>query len=183
MNRIHIDFAPRSMRRTLALCPTRIWILYGLGLLLWIYIGTQAFTLNRERLAGDIEIARLDAEIAKRAARQTPPKAWAIPAGQLAAVNRAIAQLNLPWRDVLDAIERATPPTIAVLTLEPDAHKQSVRGLAEAKTSDAMLAYIEQMKQESFFTEVILIRHEVIEQDPNKPVRFSFEAQWSGAPR
>ena len=32
-----------------------------------------------------------------------------------------------------------------------------------------------------FFASVVLIKHEVNEQDPNKPLRFQFEAQWAGA--
>ena len=176
----HIDFAPRTLRRTWALHSGRIGLFAGIGLLLWAYIAIQAFQLSREYRDSESEIARLDARIAKRAAQQASSKPWMIPAAQLVSITRAIEQLNLPWRDVLNAIERATPSTIAVLSLEPDARKHSIRCLAEAKTRDAMLAYIEQMKQQSFVKEVILIRHEINEKDPNKPVRFTFEAHWAG---
>ena len=53
--------------------------------------------------------------------------------------------------------------------------------MAEAKTSDDMIAYIEQLKKQEFFTAVLLTKHEINEQDPNKPWRFQFEAQWVGA--
>ena len=96
-------------------------------------------------------------------------------------INAAIARLNIPWSDVFDAIEAATPGSIALISLEPDVKKQVVKGSAEALTSDGMIAYIELLKQQPLFVNVILIKHEVSLQDPYKPLRFEFEAQWQGA--
>jgi hypothetical protein len=42
----------------------------------------------------------------------------------------------------------ATPANIALLALEPDARKRSMKITAEAKTSDDMIAYVEQLKQQ-----------------------------------
>jgi hypothetical protein len=87
-------------------------------------------------------------------------------------------QLNLPWRDVLDAVEAATPESIALLMLEPDAKKRRLKGTAEAKSSESMISYIEELKRQKYFSEIILTRHETNDQDPNRPLRFLFEAQW-----
>jgi Tfp pilus assembly protein PilN len=91
-----------------------------------------------------------------------------------------IAQLNLPWRDVLDAIERATPSDVALLSLEPDAAKQSLKGMAEAKDPTGMIGYIESLQQQDFFSDVALLRHETNEADTHKPVRFQFDIRWQG---
>jgi hypothetical protein len=88
-------------------------------------------------------------------------------------------QLNLPWRALQDAIGAATPPTIAMLALEPDARKRSMKITAEAKSSDAMIAYVEELKKQELFSDVALTRHEINELDPARPIRFQIEAEWT----
>ena len=98
---------------------------------------------------------------------------------QAAAVNAAILQLNLPWRDLQDALASATPPDVALLALEPDARKRVLKITAETTSSDAMVAYVAQLKQQELFgTRVQLLRHEINALDPNKPLRFQLEARW-----
>ena len=73
--------------------------------------------------AAEAQLAALRARACSRpprhggAARASAPSAPA----QAAAVNGAILQLNLPWRDLQDALAAATPASIALLALEPDA--------------------------------------------------------------
>ena len=93
----------------------------------------------------------------------------------------AAQQLNLPWRGLYDAVQAATPATIALLALEPDAKKNSVRITAEAKGSDDMIAYVEQLERIEWFSTVLLARHEINEQDKNRPIRFQIDAQWRPA--
>ncbi|UUZ49987.1 hypothetical protein LP420_07885 [Massilia sp. B-10] len=61
-------------------------------------------------------------------------------------------QLNLPWRALHDAIGAATPPEIAMLALEPDARKRTMKITAEAKSSDAMIGYVEELKKQELFS-------------------------------
>lgn len=102
----------------------------------------------------------------------------AIPEAQAVAVNAAILQLNLPWRQLQDAIAAANAPTVALLALDPDPRKQTLKITAEAKNSDDMVGYIEQLKQQEFFSGAALLRHETNDQDPNRPLRFQMEVQW-----
>jgi Tfp pilus assembly protein PilN len=104
-----------------------------------------------------------------------------VPEAQAAAVNAAVLQLNLPWRALYDAVQAGTPANIALLALEPDARKSLLRITAEAKTSDDMIAYVEQLKKSEWFSGVLLSRHEINEQDPNRPIRFQLDAQWRPA--
>lgn len=178
MKQLPIDFAPTSWRRSLRGLSPLGWLagLAGLALCVGAVHGAWHETRRHQQL--DSELRRLHM---LREARATPPeipKKEFIDASQADAVNAAIEQLNLPWRDVLDAIEAATPSTIALITLEPDAKKHQVRGQAEARSSDAMIAYIEQLKHQPLFDAVDLTRHEVNLQDPNKPIRFQFDAHW-----
>jgi Tfp pilus assembly protein PilN len=177
MKRVRIDFAPPSARRAChgvtALSLFVLMIAVCLSVAVAVHIQNLQQRIDAERAA----LYRLQATLQARADKPAPASITISPA-QAVAVNVAIAQLNLPWREVLDAIESATPKTIALVTLEPDARAARVKGTAEAKSSDDMIAYIEQLKKQEFFTEVALTRHEINEQDSNKPLRFQFEAHW-----
>ena len=180
MNAIKIDFAPAGFSRTLRQMHAwhRLALVAGIALGIWSATHAQAIIerIDAKRAAIDRANASLSARAnAKPVARKTN-----ISEAQANAVNGAVAQLNIPWRDVLDAIESSTPKEIALLSLEPDARKNILHGMAEAKSSDDMLAYIEQLKKPGFFDVVALTKHETNDQDPNKPLRFQFEAHWPG---
>ena len=180
MTRLDIDFAPPGWRRSLHRVPAWAWITGALGVAL---IATAAYSgsaaLQRQQ-ASEMQWQRAQQRVAQ-AAQEPPPMAIVpIAPAQAAAVNAAILQLNLPWRDLQDALASATPPDIALLALEPDARKRVLKITAETKDSDAMIAYIAQLKQQELFgTRVQLLRHEINELDPNKPLRFQVEASWS----
>lgn len=178
---LRIDFAARTLGRAVARTRPLTWLLGCFGAMLCIVAAVMILALTEKNNARQVSLLQAQAQLAGRAARVTPPRKVMIPEARAAAVNAAILQLNLPWSEVLDAIEEATPATVALLALEPDAKKHSVKAMAEAKSSDEMIAYIEQLKRQPFFGSVALSRHEINEQDANKPLRFQFEAQWKEA--
>lgn len=180
MKPIRIDFAPHSFQRTVKRTRPAAWLFGCIGLIACTGAMLTAVELAGRHDAVRADLQQLEAQLAKRTALKREPKKFVLPEVQENAVNSTIAQLNLPWRDVLDAIEAATPGNIALLAIDPDAKKHLLKGTAEAKTSDGMIAYVEQLKQQSFFVSVVLTRHETNEQDPNRPLRFQFEAQWVG---
>lgn len=178
MKRLHIDFAPPGMQRTLYRTSARAWMLAGVALLL---CGAAALLGARLLAQENAHDAELNAAYARAKAPVVAPVAAPQPAlseAQAGAVNAAVMQLNLPWRALHDAIGAATPPSVAMLALEPDARKRSMKITAEAKNSDAMIAYVEELKGQELFADVVLTRHEINDQDPNRPIRFQIEAQW-----
>ena len=180
MKPLRIDFAPPSLARTWFHTSRPARALAGAALILAIAAAVQAWQLAEQR--------RADAEQVALVAQQHAVPVQAAPAvakvtvslQQAAAVNAAVLQLNLPWRELYDAIGAATPKNVALLALEPDARKHMVRITAEAKGSDQMLDYVEQLQQQDWFTTVALTHHETNDVDPNKPIRFQIEAQWIG---
>lgn len=185
MKRIHIDFAPRSVQRAILRTPHFGWLALVIALTLWAGIAIKAGTLFHQKDIAEAELknvqSRVRARLAEQTARAQAIKKITISDAQAAAVNSAIAQLNLPWRDLFHAIENATPASVALISIEPDAKKHLIKAVAETKNGNAMIAYIEQLKKETFFNHVALTKHEVNEQDPNRPIRFQFEAQWNEA--
>ena len=182
MKKVRIDFAPPSLRRTWYRAPrgTRSLVIAAVAL-----AGPLASTvaqyrgLQRAAAERQAQVARTQARAAVRAPVAAPVRA--VPPAQAGAVNTAVQQLNLPWRGLHDAVQAATPSTIALLALEPDAKKSSVRITAEAKSSDDMIAYVEQLERIEWFSTVLLARHEINEQDKNRPIRFQIDAQWRPA--
>ena len=181
MKRTHIDFAPRTPRRALFRVPARsTGLLFATACL--CFAALSLFSRYQE------ERAQLDALRAAIAARTNalrplpvaaPPK-FSVPEAQARAVNEAVMQLNLPWRDLVEAVRAATPGNVALLALEPDAKRRTLRITAEARNSDDMLAYVARMEEQGWFGAVSLVRHEVAEQEPNRPLRFQIAAQWGG---
>ena len=182
MRRTHIDFAPPSLRRTLFRAPPHlVFVVPAIVTLL------GAALVQADRYAE--QKAELEALQAALAARSQAPLAVvedkvaapkiAVTPAQAGAVNAAVMQLNLPWRDLAEAVAAATPASVALLALEPDAKRRQLRITAEAKSSDDMLAYVGRMQAEEGFSSVVLTRHEVMEQDPNRPLRFQISAEWS----
>lgn len=184
MKRIRIDFAEPGLRRTLFHTPRLAWVLLGAGIALCVPAALLASQYLAEERAFEAELAarRPAAASPSPLALQAAARAPRVSPAQAGAVNAAIMQLNLPWRDLHDAVAAATPPTVALLALEPDAKRRVLRITAEARGSDDMLAYIERMGRLDWFEGVALTRHEINEQDPNRPIRFQFDAQWRPQP-
>ena len=178
MKGLPIDFAPPCLQRTLHRTTMRAWVLGAVGLALCVAAAVLGARMLARQKADD---ALLDAARARASVPVVVALANAAPRisqQQAGAVNAAVMQLNLPWRALQDAIGAATPPTIAMLALEPDARKRSMKITAEAKSSDAMIAYVEKLKEQELFAGVKLTRHEINEQDPARPIRFQIDAEW-----
>ena len=175
---MRIDFAPRSLRRTLFHTHPALLALGVLGVLLCAGAVTTATRLADDRRDRAQQLQHVQERAAAMSARPAQVATVAIPEAQAAFVNGAIGQLNLPWRALQDAVASATPSSIALVALEPDARKQVLKITAEAKSSDDMVDYVAQLKQQEAFSAVALTRHDVQEADPNRPLRFQLEATW-----
>jgi Tfp pilus assembly protein PilN len=182
MKKVNIDFAPPGLARSLFRTPRQTWAMgWALFCIACALIGANAGLRKRQF---EVELLRAQARIVTQAQGKAaapvavrPP----VPEAQATAVNAAVLQLNLPWRALHDALQAGTPANIALLALEPDAKKSSLRITAEAKSSDDMIAYVEQLEKAEWFTTVTLARHEINEQDPNRPIRFQIDALWRPA--
>ncbi len=178
MKQSRIDFAPRSLRRTIVRTRPATWLIGSIGLMLCASSAVIAYNLLRQGEARQAELQRIQTRIAARTRPAQARHEVIIPDGQAGAVNEIVGRLNLPWRDVFQAIESATPASVALLELSPDAKRHAIKGTAEAKNGDDMLNYIARIGNQPFFDSVVLTRHEINEQDPNRPLRFQFLAEW-----
>jgi Tfp pilus assembly protein PilN len=178
MKTSRIDFAPRSLRRAVAQAHPAIWLAAAIGIALCVSGAVTGYGLAQQ---SETRLAQLQQLRARASEREQPAQRGApIGEAQAGAVNDIVARLNLPWRDLFQAVEAATPAgSVALLELAPDASRHAIKGSAEAKTGEDMLDYIARVGQQPFFSSVVLTRHEINEQDPNKPLRFQFLAEWA----
>ncbi|MFS2007370.1 hypothetical protein ACEN9F_27525 [Duganella sp. CT11-25] len=178
MRAMNIDFAPRSLRRTLFHAHPALLALAAAGLLLCAGAAFGAWKLAEQKHARERQLRHLQERVSAMSARPAEVAKTVIPEGQAVFVNGAIMQLNLPWRELQDAVAAATPRSVALVAMEPDPRKQVLKITAETRTSDDMVAYVAELKQQESFSGVILTRHEINDQDPNRPLRFQLEATW-----
>ena len=181
MKRVRLDFARPSLRRTLFLAPRPAWGLVLGALPLGFAVLVHALDYREAREEVDALQAALRARVVAPVAQPVAQRLPPVSEQQATAMNAAVMQLNLPWRALHDAVREATPPAVALLALEPDAKKRVLRITAEARGSDDMIAYVEALQKQAWFGAVTLVRHEIGEQDPNRPIRFQLDAQWGTA--
>lgn len=180
MKPLHIDFAAPGWRRTLYRTHPAAWAAAGVAALALAAAVAAALSLQAAQRDYERQLAEAGVRAQQVAAQAPRPVAQPrVPEAQAVAVNAIVSQLNLPWRAVHDALAAGTPASIALLALEPDARRHTLRITAEARDSEGMVGYVEQLKRQELFSDVVLVSHEVNEADPNKPLRFELEASWS----
>jgi hypothetical protein len=179
MRKMNIDLSSPSLLRTLHRLPfwARALALAIAAIMPLISPCMRDYKDARHRYETQSTSARTGkrAEIAFKISSQRPR----LSPEQAIAINAVIMRMSLPWPALHDAVQAATPPSVALLTLEPDAKRQMLRITAEATNSEDMFGYLESIKTQGWFTAAALLRHEVNEQDPNHPIRFQLDAEWT----
>ena len=130
--------------------------------------------------------ALLEAELGRvrKPARMVDAAAGGV-GGTGSAVKRAnvvARELARRWDNVFLAIETASDPEVALLAIEPDAGNGKVRITAEARNKDAMLRHVTRLQAQQPLQRVLLEHHEVLVQEPGRPVRFIVAGRWGEAP-
>jgi Tfp pilus assembly protein PilN len=123
------------------------------------------------------QIQRMSGELAK-ASRQLSGVAARAQRTEAQQANLVLRQIGLPWNAVFKAVEESAGPDIGLLSLEPDLQKGVVRIAGEARNFEALLAYVKQLSARELFGNVLLLSHQVQQDQPDKPVRFALLAYW-----
>jgi len=107
------------------------------------------------------------------------PRGAGSEAEAIAGARAVVTHLAGPWETLFRTLEAIEAPDVALLVIAPDTQKNKVRIYAEARTFTAMLSYYSAMEQSRAFDDVVLVEHEIQQNDPQRPVRFSITAAWS----
>ena len=172
-----LDFArPQSRSHSTGLAAVAVGAVL-LTLVLW------QSDLLRERVAAlDAELVSLGVDREAERKRASQPVARGGDTDErVRKANRVIRQLSTPWDDVFSAISAANGEHIALLSLESDPVTAQVRAGAEARNAQGMLDYLERLRTDGRLAPAILQSHQVMLEDPSRPVRFTFSASWTSA--
>ncbi len=166
--RLDLSFSPARRNAPLG------WFLLACGLLAAVLAGVQFRSAHAERLAQEGALSAVSGKLLSFA-----PDSGAQPADPRAtkAAAAVARDLQVPWAQMLSALETVQAREVALLAVEPSALRHNIRITAEAKSADAMLNYVEALRGDSF-PEVILASHQVQVQTPGNPVRFVVQVRW-----
>lgn len=92
--------------------------------------------------------------------------------------NQLIAQLTTPWEELFRAVESAQSGDIGLLDIQPDASKKNLSISGEARNFTALSAYLRRIQAQKSFTNVYLLNHEIVAEDPHHPLHFELKADW-----
>jgi hypothetical protein len=166
---VAIDFARQRWRMT-----ALTWLLLALSVTAaaaWIALATN---LHRQIAQATYELLALQPV----AVRDEGKGGASVNRARVRSVNDAIRRLNLPWETIFAALNAASTPQVALLSLEPDASAGVMRLMGEARSSEAMLALQRRLEAQPGIASSVVARHEVRSDGAAAPVRFSIEARW-----
>ena len=169
MQRIELDFIRRAQRSRWA---GRVLLAVALGL-----AGDMAFSY-----ASLLRSVKENESIVARAQPGKPPPAPAS-AEEVALARDTVERLALPWPKLFAALEAAASDQVALLAIEPDTKSGTVKISGDSKDYLAALGYVLNLSQADTLSHVQLVRHEVRQNDPQRPVSFSISAAWNEVKR
>ena len=173
---IQLDFA--GGRRGLSLAGS---------LLLALGVAASAAVLLEYRVIGEHR-AGLELKLAaliRAHAPTTSQRDAAADARIAVSAQQAAIDLATPWTLLLSELEQASKESqgqVALLGVEPDHAKHSVRVSAEARTLALALAYVQRLQSSRSLEYPMLDRHEIRADDAQHPVRFELTGEWRDLP-
>jgi hypothetical protein len=101
---------------------------------------------------------------------------------ELEAARRLLQELVLPWDTLFRSIEDAVGSNTALLAIEPDAERRSVRITGEARDYHALLDFIVRLGETQGLTNIYPLHHQVRADVAERPFVFTLAANWGTAP-
>lgn len=169
---MNLDFTAPFPRPGLA-----SWLLLAFGLAVtgWVMLAWQDAAVAQA--AAQAQLARLQPKPAR-----PPGKAGPADGKQLARQrgdDAARRQLSLPWSRLLESLQDARPPEIALLSLDADGRRGDFTLTALARNQAAMLDYFNALQHAPGLAQVSLSRHELRAAEGEQVVFFSLRGEWT----
>lgn len=176
MRRIHLDLLKSRPAPGIAAAIAFVsGLLALLAAAFWHY--TSAAEADARRMSLERKLRDARAAIAARKPR-APRMDRAQVSDEWNRAMRASTNLNSPWSELFETLERESERPVGLLTLDTDAVRRSFALSAEAKNFDEMLAYLRFLQGCGQLSDVVLDTHQVNRQSRETPVRFRITAHW-----
>lgn len=149
MKPLRFNFSQQAVRRQ----RRRDWTILVLSVLLLVFIGREALSLQQE-------LQRQQTK-QRQQVQQTQITAPVDQEQQKLARNMADS-LNLPWYDLLEAMEsvKQQHPDVFLNSLLPDARKQQVVMSGQVKQLDQLLGFIDDLNRHQLFSDALLVNQQ-----------------------
>jgi hypothetical protein len=175
-NAIQLDFA--GARPGLSLAGG---LLLALGLAAVAVVAFEYRAIGAHRAGLELRLAAVT-----RAKTPAPSRLDAAADARITvSAQQAALDLATPWTLLLSELEQASKDAqgqVALLGVEPDHAKHSVRVSAEARTLALALAYVQRLQSSHSLEYPMLDRHEIRAEDAQHPVRFELTGEWRDLP-
>lgn len=173
MRAIQLDFASSRKPSMQGL------LMFALALLALMMVWQRHTHINQALLTLDQSILELkERKGLKPAEPQLQAKSSADLLANIEEAKKLASFLMIPWGDVFNALETSALDDLALLAIEPDAKKRQLKITAEAKNKDIMFSYLEKLEGSDELANVYLLKHEIIEDVDQHPIRFVAVATW-----
>ena len=173
------DFLPRP-RRT----PWLAWLLLVVGLLAFVFAGTEWWQTRRAVEEAQQRLARWQQELRPARAVVTQVGTAAPTEGGAAAAQALSRRLEHPWQTLFQATETEASPGVRWLRLEHEAESGAVRLEGVANDLAALLLSLDGLSRATGWHDVSLLRVDAGAAGPNLPpgpLRFELRARHAGA--
>ena len=97
---------------------------------------------------------------------------------ELTLARETVSRIAMPWSNLFGALEDAASADVALLAIEPDPKTGTVLITGDSKDYLAALTYVLNLSRTETLSKVQLVRHEMKQNDPQKPVGFAVSASW-----
>ena len=168
MQRIELDFV---RRRPASRWAGHVLLAVALGMagdLALTYVQLQRDVRSNEALLARAQPAKRVQPVSKE---------------EIALAKDTVERLALPWPKLFAALEEAASDQVALLAIEPDTKSGTVTISGDSKDYLAALTYVLNLSRADTLSHVQLVRHEVKQNDPQRPVAFSIQAAWKESKR
>ena len=178
IRRVELDFLHPAGR------PSRLasWLLVA-GL-----VAGALAALEQRHLSTEVKIREAQLEEIRSMSRRARPAIQAQESDspqvreQIKKANAVLAQMNVPWGELFEAIESADESGVGLLQVQPDARTRTVLMGGSARDLPAVFAYMTRLERTERLNDVVLMSHEIKFKEPGKPVAFQLLARWVERP-
>lgn len=146
MKPLKLNFSHQAERRQ----QRRNWTVLVLSLLLLVFIGREALTIQRSH----------ESQVMKRTEQSRVLQMTTVVDPEQQKLAQSVADsLNLPWYELLEALEsvKQQHPEVYLREVLPDASRQQVVISGDVKQLGALLAYIDSLNQHRLFSDALLV--------------------------
>jgi len=155
-------------------------LVFGLAMLALVLV---SWNDAREALQrAEARQTRLERQASAARAVQTPGLAASAARSDAADLARLQALLQSPWGEVLRSVEGASLPQVALVSVEGESARRSLRITAEALSMADAISYVGRLRAAPQIETATLSSHEQRMAGARPVVRFALEARWRAPP-